>query len=109
VAKESYLPEVVENPPPNWELQYNGAPSPNDDHFHPFVKADDGKTYRASKMVGVYFVIEKPGIAAGTDDGFIYGSVTSSGVVTSAGRVSSCMGCHLEAKHGRFFGSPGHI
>ncbi len=100
VAKESYLPEVVASAPTS---------TPNDttveaDHFQPYVKADDGKTYKASTLVGVYFVIEKPAGTPGTDDGFVYGTVTANGEVTSAGRVTSCMGCHAEAKHRRFFG-----
>jgi hypothetical protein len=111
VAKESFIPELVDNPGPseNPNAPPNAGGSPEGDHFHPYVKGEDGKTYRASKLAGVYFVIEKPGDVAGTDDGFIYGTVTPTGEVTSAGRVSSCMGCHVQAKHRRFFGSPGHI
>lgn len=40
-----------------------------------------------------------------TDDGWIYGTVAADGrTVTSAGKVQSCMGCHLKAPHGRLFG-----
>lgn len=41
-----------------------------------------------------------------TDEGWICGTVTSDGnTVTSAGRVQSCMGCHVSAPHGRLFGT----
>jgi hypothetical protein len=50
------------------------------------------------------FVIAKVG-GAGTDEGWIYGTVAVDGTVTSAGRVASCMGCHDEgATHERLFG-----
>jgi hypothetical protein len=40
-----------------------------------------------------------------TDEGWVYGIVTADGKkVTSAGRVASCMSCHLEAPHDRLFG-----
>lgn len=41
----------------------------------------------------------------GTDDGWIYGTVTADGkTVTSSGRVETCMSCHTSAPHGRLFG-----
>jgi Cytochrome P460 len=39
-----------------------------------------------------------------TDEGWIYGTVTPAGEVSSAGRVASCMGCHAQAKRDRLFG-----
>ena len=39
-----------------------------------------------------------------SDAGWIYGTVNREGTVTSAGRVESCMGCHVDAPHGRLFG-----
>ena len=41
----------------------------------------------------------------GTDEGWVYGTVTADGkTVTSAGRVASCMKCHVQAKNDRLFG-----
>jgi hypothetical protein len=41
---------------------------------------------------------------AGTDAGCVYGTVAPDGTVTSAGRVASCMGCHVrDAKRERLF------
>ncbi len=43
--------------------------------------------------------------APGTDDGWVYGTVTADGkTVTSAGLVESCMSCHREAPRDRCFG-----
>ncbi len=40
-----------------------------------------------------------------TDEGWVYGTVTSDGkTVTSAGRVQSCMKCHINVPNGRLFG-----
>jgi hypothetical protein len=52
------------------------------------------------------FVIAKVGGrgVAGTDDGWIYGTVAPDGTVTSSGRVDSCMHCHAHATHERMFG-----
>lgn len=107
VAKESYLPEVVTDAP-NAPMPSGANGNVEADHFHPYLKADDGKTYRAGKLVGVYFVIEKGANTPGTDEGFVYGTVTATGEVTSAGKVTSCMGCHVQAKHRRFFGPAKH-
>jgi len=41
-----------------------------------------------------------------TDEGWVYGTVSADRkTVTSAGRVSSCIGCHESAPHGRLFGA----
>jgi hypothetical protein len=50
------------------------------------------------------FVMTKVGAGNGTDAGWIYGTVAPDGMVTSAGRVARCMGCHEAAPHERLFG-----
>jgi hypothetical protein len=51
------------------------------------------------------FVMIKVGAVAGSDAGWIYGTVAPSGEVTSSGRVATCMHCHdSEATHDRLFG-----
>ena len=75
------------------------------DHFNPYAVGPDGKYYRASKIVGLYVLLEKPKGTPGTDDGFVYGTLTPTGEILSSGRVASCMGCHANAKRGRFFGT----
>jgi hypothetical protein len=66
--------------------------------------AADGKLATGARKD--LFVMTKVGgaDAAGTDDGWIYGTVTPDGQVSSEGRVASCMGCHAHATHERLFG-----
>ncbi|MGE0869901.1 MAG: hypothetical protein AB7P03_15150 [Kofleriaceae bacterium] len=54
------------------------------------------------------FVMHKVGDRAGSDQGWIYGTVSIDGTVTSAGRVERCMGCHEHATHERLFGLEDH-
>lgn len=54
---------------------------------------------------GLYIMYRADAKSPDTDDGWIYGTVTADGkTVTSAGRVQSCMSCHISAPHGRLFG-----
>lgn len=95
VVKEAYVPELV-------SATDKVKPSSG---FNRYVKGEDGKTYRAGEVASLFVVIEKPSGTSGTDEGFVYGTLTPTGQVTSAGRVASCMGCHTHAKYRRFFGS----
>jgi hypothetical protein len=52
------------------------------------------------------FIMAKTKDTDGTDHGWIYGTVATDGTVTSAGKVETCMHCHVEAPHGRLFGLP---
>jgi hypothetical protein len=52
------------------------------------------------------FIMAKTKDVEGTDHGWIYGTVATDGTVTSAGKVETCMHCHVEAPHGRLFGLP---
>ncbi|XYI03018.1 hypothetical protein ACMHYB_25985 [Sorangium sp. So ce1128] len=105
LVKESYHPELVENAPelpdhrPSASSEVSGTP----DHFDPYFR-DGGRTYRASRFAGAYVVLKVAPDVPGTDAGWVYGTVTPEGEVTSAGRVASCMGCHVSARHERVFG-----
>jgi hypothetical protein len=51
------------------------------------------------------FVMAKVGDIEGADHGWIYGTVSPDGKVTSAGKLATCMGCHVSAKYeDRLFG-----
>lgn len=99
LVKESFAAERVEGEAP--------LPAPTDaglgegDHFNPFI-VRGGTTFRAGKLMGLYVMMKKAGAA--TDDGWVYGTITADGTVTSAGKVASCMGCHRDAPHDRLFG-----
>ncbi|WP_437682614.1 hypothetical protein [Sorangium sp. So ce131] len=107
LVKESYHPELVEKGAAP-EIPGSGAPPPDDaqgvpDHFDPYLR-DGDRVYRASRLAGAYVVLKVAPDTPGTDAGWVYGTVTPEGEVTSAGRVASCMGCHESARHERVFG-----
>ena len=64
----------------------------------------DGRLYRTGERAGLYIMIKTGG--SETDAGWVYGTVSADGKVTSSGRVASCMSCHREAKSDRLFGLP---
>ena len=65
----------------------------------------DGKLYRATKQAGLFIMYKTDSATLGTDNGWVYGTVTSDGKkVTAAGAIQSCMACHQEAPHDRLFG-----
>lgn len=100
VVKASYVPEPAgdgETARPSMDGLGMG------DHFDPFA-THGGVRYRAGGVAGYYVIAEVPRDTPGSDDGFVYGTLTADGRVTSAGRVAPCMGCHVEATQGRLFG-----
>lgn len=61
--------------------------------------------YTSGDKYGLFIMLKMPPQTVGTDDGWIYGTVTSDGkTVTGSGRMDSCRSCHLSAPHGRLFG-----
>jgi hypothetical protein len=64
----------------------------------------EGRIYHAGALAGLYVMVKKAPSTPGTDQGWVYGTITPDGSVTSAGRVASCMGCHKDAKVDRLFG-----
>ncbi|WP_437516511.1 hypothetical protein [Sorangium sp. So ce1099] len=105
LVKESYHPELVEAAPefPSDQPLPSSDPSRPPDHFDPYVR-DGDRIYRAARFAGAYVVLKVAPETPGTDAGWVYGTVTPEGEVTSAGRVASCMGCHVSARHERVFG-----
>ncbi|MDF1667843.1 MAG: cytochrome P460 family protein [Planctomycetota bacterium] len=76
-----------------------GAKSPIE---APAVK--DGKRFAPGKQKDLFIMLKVDPKTPGTDQGWIYGTVTPDGkTVTSAGRVQSCMKCHVKIKD-RLFG-----
>jgi hypothetical protein len=77
----------------------------------------EGKPHRACEQAGLFIMYRAPAGTAGTDEGWVYGTVQYDQIpdprpgqssyvprVTAAGRVESCMGCHTKAPHGRLLG-----
>jgi hypothetical protein len=110
VVKQSWRTELVTGPdagayaPQNWRP--DGATMETDDHFYPYAKGQDGGVFRATEPAGHYIMWRVDPATPDTDEGWVYATILPSGEVTSAGRVSSCMGCHEVATHERLFGVP---
>jgi len=77
-----------------------------DDKFNPYVVRGD-KVFKAGKQGDLFVMLKLDPKTPGTDDGWVYGTVSPDGkTVSSSGRVESCMKCHVEAKNDRLFGLP---
>lgn len=100
IVKEAYVPEVV---PAKDVKALKAKPVPWNEAK---MWADrGGKTYRASKVSGLFIMTKLDPKTDKTDGGWIYGTLTADGKqVTSAGKVGSCMGCHTRGTHDRLFG-----
>jgi hypothetical protein len=108
VVKESYLPEPVTEPPPPRGVGRGASESGllgAGDHFWPYARGEGGAFVRAGAVAGLFVVLEKPPGTPGTDDGFVYGTMTPTGEITSAGKVGPCVACHEKAQHRRLFGT----
>ena len=64
-----------------------------------------GQRWRIGSPQDLFVMYKLDPSTPNTDNGWVYGTITRSGEVTSAGRVASCMECHLEAKNDRMFGA----
>jgi hypothetical protein len=70
----------------------------------PFA-TDVDKTYKAAKKQELFIMFKVDPGTAGTDNGWVYGTVTGDGKqVTSVGRVEKCMNCHQESRCDRLLG-----
>jgi hypothetical protein len=112
VVKEAWIPEEaaddgrrLEVVSSTTEVRDGDRRYVNNDYI-PYAR-DGGKLYHAKEKAGLFVMFKVDPGTAGTDEGWVYGTVTADGKkVTSAGRVESCMGCHRQAPHDRLFGLP---
>lgn len=102
VVKESWIPEAVPTPDGGFKPT---AVFDAGDHFYPYARSDGG-VFRAAAPAGLFIMFKAETATADTDQGWVYATVSTTGQVTSAGRVGSCMGCHEMAEHERLFGVP---
>ena len=64
-----------------------------------------GKHYRMGRKSALFVMAKVSSNMAGTDQGWIYGTLDPSGTtVTSGGRIEMCMACHVRAASDRLFG-----
>ena len=63
---------------------------------------------RMGDLQGLYVMLKTPPGSAGTDDGWVYATITPAGEITAAGKITSCIECHADAPHDRLFGAQWH-
>jgi hypothetical protein len=76
-------------------------------HGDPYRLLQDGERWVGAGAPHGLYIMKYVGRRRGTDAGWVYGTIDAQGEVTGAGRISSCMGCHQDAPHGRLFGLQG--
>jgi hypothetical protein len=108
IVKESWTPKESEAPSAK-EVEFRKLDAKDRhgedlvDHFSPYVRKD-GKWFKASKKAGLFVMMKYDPKTAGTDEGWVYGTVDADlKQVTSIGKVASCMECHVKAKFDRQF------
>lgn len=105
IVKEAWTAEeVVDDNKALWTMpsvRRKGNPT-----FVPYLRKD-GKLYHAAEKSALFIMFKLDPQTPDTDEGWVYGTVTPDGkMVTSAGKVESCMKCHQKAPHDRLFGLP---
>lgn len=71
------------------------------------ARTPEGRTVEPDRFAGLFVMMRVDARDPRSDRGWVYGTVSPTGAVTSVGRVASCMGCHVEAGPGRLFGLGG--
>jgi hypothetical protein len=108
VVKESWVPEETTEVKPD-VIDHTRVIGDRErptvgDHFYPYATRGD-KVYKAGTPAGLFIMMKLDPKTEGTDDGWVYGTVSAEGKqVTAAGKIESCMKCHQEARHDRLFG-----
>jgi len=101
LVKESWKPQEIK---PEEASKYPAAKAYPKDVLQ-VVKGD--KNLFATDQGPLFIMTKLDPKTPGTDQGWVYGTVSADGkTVTSAGRVESCLGCHVKAKKDRLFGYP---
>ncbi len=69
------------------------------------ITEKDGQAYTTGESAGLYIMFKLEPDTAGTDNGWVYATVTADGnTITASGKVDSCISCHQDAPHDRLFG-----
>jgi hypothetical protein len=108
IVKESWIPEETTEVKPGEPMledrkKIRSGSRLDSGHFYPYAVKGD-KVYKAAKPGGLFIMMKLDPKTPGTDEGWVYGTVSADGkTVTAAGKVESCMKCHTEAKYDRQF------
>jgi hypothetical protein len=100
LVKESWLPEPTNTAYAPQSFRPTGV-----DHFYPYAKKD-GAVYHAKERAGLYLMWKLTTPSPDSDAGWVYATITATGEVSAAGRITDCMDCHQHANNERFFGLP---
>lgn len=73
--------------------------------YQGFAVEREGQRWKLGPARDLFVMYKLDPSTPGTDQGWVYGTVSPELQVTSAGRVASCMECHVDAKHDRMFGA----
>lgn len=96
VVKESWVPEEVVASAGSVEDSRNDNPRR--------TLVSEGKRWHAKERAGLFVLLKLEKDTPGTDEGWVYGTVSTKGEVTAAGNLASCRHCHELAKDERLFG-----
>jgi hypothetical protein len=101
VVKQSFVPVEV----PRDSVPKLAANGPGDRVIPEDYAVDGEHAFRTGAAAGLYVMLKLDPGTPGTDQGWVYGTLTADGSkVTAAGRIASCMECHESAPHERLFG-----
>lgn len=107
LVKESWQPievdpaSVPRQPAPPGEHRF-GSSIPDE-----YKLLADGKAYRTGEKAALFVMFKRDPQTPGTDEGWIYGTISPDGSqVYEAGRIGSCMNCHVKTDRDRLFGLP---
>ncbi|MAG58904.1 MAG: hypothetical protein CMJ83_21670 [Planctomycetes bacterium] len=103
IVKEAWKPELMKQPP-DPQRSFPAPKSWGASRLKPCQRA--GKWYRAQERAGLFVMMKLDPKTPGTDQGWVYGTLTPKGKITASGKIASCMGCHVKAKKDRLFGLP---
>ncbi|HYE98626.1 MAG TPA: hypothetical protein VEJ18_06925 [Planctomycetota bacterium] len=112
LVKESWIPEAAPDvavPTPWTEDSGRADPAlrPLVSEGQSFIPRAErqGRTWRPAGKSDLFLMLKLDAERPGTDRGWVYGTVSADGrTVTSAGKLGSCMDCHVEAQPDRLFG-----
>jgi hypothetical protein len=98
IVKEAWHPVPHAGPAPEPERSFGLA----DTHAQL-----DGQLFARGAQAELFVMLKLDPTTPETDRGWVYATVTPDMKhVTAAGRVESCMSCHVDAAHDRQFGIP---
>ena len=109
LAKESFHPDLLPagTLPENYPyISFEQQKELSKDSWMPFVRDEAGRDFKAGAKGPLFLMMKFAADTPDTDQGWVYATVDTDGVVTAAGAIASCIGCHERATRDRQFGLP---